>query len=237
MLRTLPHLLCILCAVFSAPAGAWENQWDAPAVQDTCATYDARYSEALLFRIIAKSRGQKVYLHSRKAACAESETNCATRMGVYLIDGDVVFGGPEDKSFRCVYYGTRKGTLIAGFVYAGNLVPRAEDEELTQDFLTGTWTHEGNPKIVITPVGKNKVRARGEAAWPGLGEQARHTGTFEAVAQVAGREITFREGDGEYDCKVVLLRRGPYLVANDNEHCGGLNVRFSDILMKLLNGK
>jgi hypothetical protein len=51
----------------------------------------------------------------------------------------VVFGGPEDKNFRCVYYGTAKGKIIAGFVSTDNLVPFAEDQELTQDFLVGTW--------------------------------------------------------------------------------------------------
>jgi hypothetical protein len=84
---------------------------------------------------------------------------------------------------------------------------------------------------------KNKVRAKGEAGWPGIGEHARHTGEFSAAAAPAGREIAFREGDAAYSCKVDLLRRGPYLVAQDNSHCGGLNVRFSGILMKLHGGK
>jgi hypothetical protein len=85
-------------------------------------------------------------------------------MKAYLVDGDVVFGGPQDKSFRCVYYGTAKGKIVAGFV-------------------------------------------------------------------------AFREGNDAYSCKVDLLRRGPYLVAQDNSYCGGMNVRFSGILMKVRGGK
>jgi hypothetical protein len=57
------------------------------------------------------------------------------------------------------------------------------------------------------------------------------------VAAPAGKEITFREGNDAYSCKVDLLRRGPYLVARDNSYCGGMNVRFSGILMKLRAGK
>src|SRR6516225_3759290 len=227
----------IPCAVFGAQAYAWEKQWnEAPAIEDSCLTYDARYSEAPLFRVAARSQNEKVYLFSRKIACTQA-SSCPARMKAYLVDGDVVFGGLEDKNFRCVYYGTAKGTIVAGFVSADNLVPFAEDEDLTQDFLVGVWTYDGNPQIAITAAGNDQVSATGEAAWPGLGSQARHTGSFSAVASPAGTEITFREGDGACSCKVDLLRRGPYLVAKDNSYCGGMNVRFSGILMKVCGGK
>jgi hypothetical protein len=231
----------ILCAVIGTPADAWEKQWNqAPAIEDSCLTYDARYSEAPLFRVAArnnnKSQNEKVYFFSRKIACTQA-SSCPARMKAYLVDGDVVFGGPQDKNFRCVYYGTAKGTIVAGFVAADNLAPFAEDENLTQDFLVGVWTYDGNPQIAITAAGNDQVSATGEAAWPGLGSQARHTGSFSAVASPAGKEITFREGDDAYSCKVDLLRRGPYLVAQDNSYCGGMNVRFSGILMKVRGGK
>lgn len=230
--------ICIILCVYACPAWAWEKQWnEAPAIEDSCVAYDARYAEAPLFRIVAKV-GAKVYFFTRKEACAERRgASCAARTKTHLIDGDVVFGGPEDKNFRCVYYGTAKGTIVAGFIPSANLMPLVENEDLTQDFLVGTWTYEENPKIVITAVGENKVRAGGEASWPGVGRQARHTGGFNAVGAPAGKEITFREGDDAYSCKVDLLRRGPYLVAKDNSYCGGMNVRFSGILMKVHGGK
>ena len=178
-----------------------------------------------------------MYFFSRKESCAKDASQCTARMKAYLVDGDVVFGGPEDKHFRCVYYGTAKGTIVAGFIPADNLVPFDESEELTQDFLVGTWTNDGNPTIVITAAGEDKVSAEGEAAWPGLDGQSRHTGEFSAVASPVGKEITFREGDDAYSCKVDLLRRGPYLVAKDNSYCGGMNVRFSGILIKVPGGK
>jgi hypothetical protein len=237
--RTLSLLVMTYGAVIATPTYAWEKQWnEAPAVEDSCSTYDARYSEAPLFRISGKSKDERVYFFSKKIFCDGGDSTCPARMKAYLVDGDVVFAGPEDKNFRCVYYGTRKGAIIPGFISADHLVPYPEDDEVTQDFLVGTWTYEGNRKIVIAAAGKNKVRASGEAGWPGLGEQARHTGSFKAVASVvAGKEITLREGPNQYDCRVDLLRRGPYLVATDNTYCGGLNVRFSGILMKVRGGK
>jgi hypothetical protein len=226
----------ILCTVFGAPAYAWEKQWnEAPAIEDSCLTYDARYSEAPLFRVATRSQNEKVYFFSRKIACTQA-SSCPARMKAYLVDGDVVFGGPQDKNFRCVYYGTAKGTIVAGFVAADNLAPVAENEDLTQDFLVGTWSSDGNPTIAIAAAGEKEVRAEGEAWWRGLGDSY-HTGSFSAVASPVGKEITFREGDGAYSCKVDLLRRGPYLVAQDNSFCGGMNVRFSGILMKVRGGK
>lgn len=239
--RTLLRLSAILVAVIGTPAYAWEKQWnEEPAVEDSCVTYDARYSEAPLFRVVANGSNKgapgRVYLFSRKMSCAEGALSCPARTNAYLIDGDVVFGGPQDKNFRCVYYGTAKGKIVAGFVPFDNLVPFAENEDLTQDFLKGVWTYDGNPKIVIAPADNDKVSATGDAAWPGLGALARHTGSFSAVASPAGKEITFRDGEGDYACKVDLLRRGPYLVAKDNSYCGGMNVRFSGILVKASGG-
>ena len=236
MSRGLSYFSMILSLVMGAPAYAWEKQWnEAPAIADACLSYDGRYSEAPLFRVTANGKNEKVYFFSRKTDCTQG-SSCPARMKAYLVDGDVVFGGPEDKSFRCVYYGTAKGAIVAGFVSADNLTPVAETEDLTQDFLVGTWTYDGNPEIVITAAGKDKVSADGEAWWRGLG-QSYHEGNFSAVASWAGKEITFREGDDAYSCKVDLLRRGPYLVAQDNSYCGGMNVRFSGILMKLRSGK
>jgi hypothetical protein len=236
MSHKLSCIAMILCVVIGGPAYAWEKQWnEAPAIQDSCLTYDARYSEAPLFRVTARSKNEKVYFFSRKIACTQG-SSCPARTKAYLVDGDLVFGGPEDKNFRCVYYGTAKGTIVAGFLSADNLVPLAENEDLTQDFLVGTWTYEGNPRIVIAAAGHDEVSAEGEAWWRGLG-QSYHTGEFSAVASPAGKEITFREGDDAHSCKVDLLRRGPYLVAKDNSYCGGMNVPFSGILMKVKSGK
>src|SRR5690348_14517759 len=101
MSHRLSCMLILLCGVIFTPADAWEKQWnEAPAVEDSCLTYDARYSEAPLFRVTTKSNNEKAYFFSRKIACAQ-ESSCAARMKAYLIDGDVVFGGPEDKNFRC----------------------------------------------------------------------------------------------------------------------------------------
>src|SRR5690242_7353642 len=229
--------MMVLCAVFGMPAHAWEKQWtEAPAIEDSCVAYDDRYSEAPLFRVTAKSPNERVYFFSRKIACT-SGSSCPARMKSYLVDGDVVFGGPADKKFRCVYYGSSKGTIVAGFIAADQLAPFAEDDELTQDFLVGTWSHNGNPKIIITAAEKNQVGAEGEAWWPRPRIAPYHEGSFSAVATPAGKEITFRDGNDADSCKVDVLRRGPYLVAQDNDHCGGVNVRFSGILMKLRGGK
>ena len=59
-------------------------------------------------------------------------------------------------------------------------------------------------------------------------------GSFSAQAPLAAgqKELVFKEGDDESSCVVKLHRRGPYLVASDNNNCGGLNVSFGGIYTK-----
>jgi len=48
-------------------------------------------------------------------------------------------------------------------------------------------------------------------------------GAFSATAVPRGDSMTFEESPS--GCEVRIRRRGPYLVINDNERCGGMNVR------------
>ena len=42
----------------------------------------------------------------------------------------------------------------------------------------------------------------------------------------------FEVGDVEEECRVWGYRRGPYLVVQDNESCGGHNVRFQGLYLR-----
>ena len=46
---------------------------------------------------------------------------------------------PKTRIFAASITAPPKEKIIAGFVSTDNLVPFAEDQELTQDFLVGTW--------------------------------------------------------------------------------------------------
>jgi hypothetical protein len=204
-----------------------------PKIEDDCLTYDDRYSVAPLFKVESLSPADKIYLYSKKVDCARDGGDCPTsRKKAYLFKGDIVFAGPEDNGFRCIYYGNNKGKLTAGFIPVKRLLPYSEKEELGQEFLLGKWTNENNPKISIKSGGPGKVIAEGHAYW-GSGDNV-HTGDFEsAPTSFSGKEVVFRGGEDSDDCAVTMRRRGPYMVVRDNSKCGGMNVRFWGILMKL----
>lgn len=220
-------LILTFCLSFVLePSMAWKKQWDAPQIDDECLTYDARYSEVPLFEV--RSTQKPVHFYTKKIAkTASVAQQQAARQKTYLVNGNVVFGGPEDKGYRCVYYGTASGNIVAGFVQTKHLMPYSEKQSLSQKFLVGTWTYAGNPKIKITAESSGKVKAVGHAFYDA--GQGLYTGDFSAVAAFQGREMLFQDGP----CQVRLLRRGPYLISVDNQNCGGRNVSFSSILVKV----
>lgn len=222
-------LLITLLFANMTPCFAWTNKWGSPTVEKQCLLYDARYSEAPLFHIVIPNKNAHAFLYSSKVACSTQPDLCkSAKTNQYLVDGNVVFAGPEDKGYRCVYYGNKSGKLFAGFVKSTYLKPYLENKPLTQMFLAGTWSYEGNPKITFTPVASDKVKAVGNAFYQGLNGSL-NTGQFSAVAKINGKEIRFSDSG----CVVDIIRRGPYLVSSDNGQCGGANVSFSSILMKI----
>ncbi|MBL8661290.1 MAG: hypothetical protein JNM29_00630 [Candidatus Odyssella sp.] len=201
---------------------------DPPKIEDRCEAADLRYATAPLFRIAPARPGDRVYLLARKEACAAG-ARCPHRQRSYLVAGDAVFGGPADRGFRCVYYGSRRGELIAGFVPAQSLAPLAPQTALDRAFLLGNWRRDAASRIAIRAAGAAGIAASGEGHWKGVASV--NVGEFHATADaVSSPVLVLREGsDG---CAVALERRGPYLLANDNERCGGHNVRFVGIYIR-----
>jgi hypothetical protein len=199
----------------------------APKPEETCLAYDSVYESAPLLAIQPGPGRQRVYLLSQRKLCVESQP-CAARQKSYLVAGDIVFASAPADGFRCVYYGTARGHIVAGFVPVANLVPVAEDRQLSAEFVAGTWMYEGD-SIVIKAAGPARVSGEGHAIY-----QTRQTineGDFTADASInpGQSELVFKDGDGETACIVTLHRRGPYLVVADNNNCGGMNVRFDGI--------
>ena len=92
------------------------------------------------------------------------------------------------------------------------------------DAWLGTWANgRGRIRIAASnPPGK--LHLAGDAEWHGVGGVV-HTGDFEGDAAPTGNHLHFVE-DGADSCTVDLTLIGKYLVADDNDRCGGMNVRF-----------
>jgi len=201
-----------------------------PKVEPECLSYDSAYENAPLFVVKSDLGAERAYLYKQTQLCPKDKP-CGSRQKAYLVGGDVVFAGPLNRGFRCVYYGSSNGKIVAGFILAENLKAIAEDNGMSIDFLIGTWKYESN-SIEIKASAAGKVSGDGQAYYQTA--ETVNEGRFSAQAPFAAgqKELVFKEGNDESSCVVKLHRRGPYLVASDNNNCGGLNVSFSGIYTK-----
>ncbi len=228
-----------LAAALAPPAALAETnavpkplsqEWagDPPKIEESCEPADDRYAVAPLFRIMPARPGDRVHLLARKQPCAEGAP-CPHRRRSYLVGGDVVFGGPEDRGFRCVYFGSRRAALVTGFVPARLLAPMEPEAALSRAFLIGTWRRDVASGFVIRADGAAGIAVSGSGYWKGMSSV--NVGEFSAkAASVASPLLVLREEDD--GCTVVIERRGPYLLVNDNARCGGHNVRFVGIYIR-----
>lgn len=189
---------------------------EAPAAADSCVTYDPAYGLAPLMKVGAVAGG-RLYLQDRARACPASGA-CAWRRAAYLTPGDTVLVSALRDGFRCIYYGTARGKLIAGFVPAAALQPAPDVAGPDPAFLAGLWREDGGDEIRFVHVGAG-VRAKGQAHF---GE---NSGEFDGAVKLSGSGFAVEDGG----CRVDARRRGPYLFVSDNNGCGGFNVSFAGI--------
>ena len=225
----LTFLLAVLLGVI-APNFEAALADEQPKVEQECLSYDSAYENAPLFVVKSDLGAERAYLYKQTQLCPKDKP-CGSRQKAYLVGGDVVFAGPPNRGFRCVYYGSSNGKIVAGFIPAENLKAIAEDNGMSIDFLIGTWKYESN-SIEIKASAAGKVSGDGQAYYQTA--ETVNEGSFSAQAPLAAgqKELVFKEGNDESSCVVKLHRRGPYLVASDNNNCGGLNVSFSGIYTK-----
>ncbi|MBR0655312.1 hypothetical protein [Plastoroseomonas arctica] len=214
------RLLALL--LLAAPAGA--QDWDPPGPPgETCVPYDDRYSAAPLFRI----RVARQNLFDQARLCPATG-DCPWRRAGYLVVGDTVLASAPRRGFRCAYFGTRRGTLITGFLPEAALAPEPEAPAVDAAFLRGRWNGFDGMSHVTFAGGDAALRITGEAFWRGF--TTVNYGELDSPVQLEPSRFTAHEPIAE--CTVTGTRRGPYLVLRDNNQCGGHNVRFYGIFMR-----
>jgi len=225
-------VLLAVSSLISIIAHAGSYEWEplkttVVAPEDKCLTYDVKYEQTTLMQVKTIN---KVYFQTEAKTCPNSG-ECKFRKKAYLVEGDHVFVSAEKAGFRCAYYGTSKGSIIAGFLPAYSLIDVKDDRvQMTENFLKGKWISEvSDLNFIAGRMGS--LHLSGHAQWAD-GSNI-HEGEISADAKVDGNVVFFREGpDEESDCTVRVARRGPYLILSDNGVCGGVNVRFSGIYIK-----
>jgi len=216
--------LALLVGACLSPAMAADTGVVAPDIESSCDTYDAKYEAAPMMQVQPAAGEARVYLQKVAKACPATGA-CPQRQKAFLVEGDQVLVSKAKDGFRCAYYGTAGGKLIAGFLPDNALAPAQEATQLTPVFLAGTW-YSGTDTVRIAPSGQGKVHASGAATWQGMGTV--HDGSFETDATVSGTHVAFKDDS----CEVQVRRRGNYLLLDDNSQCGGMNVRFMGIYVR-----
>jgi hypothetical protein len=172
-----------------------------------------------------------------RPGCPQAGAACT--LPSYVLPGDVVLLGHAEGAFTCAGFQNARGVATIDFLPTSAVAALPANQQASDDWA-GHWTAP-EQDITISAAAGGALKVSGEATW-GDGDPARrlnggvHTGEVEGVAKPVNGVLAFTQGETttlpysageEYDCRVRMIRRGPFLLVEDNNSCGGLNVSFS----------
>ena len=174
-----------------------------------------------------------------RPGCPDASAACRT--GAYVVPGDLVLLGDAQAGYICAAIAGPSGRTTAGLLPSAAIMAVPDRAPTVSDWI-GAWGAV-EQHIVITRTRQGALNIKGDATWGALDpERVRrggvHIGEINAEVQPVGdalsftmgndRTLPFEQGDAT-DCRVQMLRRGPYLVVESNDACGGMNVTFSGL--------
>ncbi len=166
----------------------------------------------------------------------------ACRDKPYLMAGDVVLTTKRFGDFVCADYVNARGIETIGWL------PAVALETLVQGPLSaaawaGTWRRI-EAEIGIKPAAGGTLVVKGSATY-GAADPERvssgrvNMGELDGRATPQGDTLFFAdqpaasfERAGDNGCAVQMRRIAQYLIVEDNNNCGGMNVSFSGIYVK-----
>jgi hypothetical protein len=140
-----------------------------------------------------------------------------------LKPGDPVVVGRIEGDWNCGYLTGRKGSA-QGWVRFADIRLVDHDPNPPPAAWAGTWVQGENRIRIRNSKTPGQLSLAGEAYWHGLGDNV-HTGEFAGEARPAGNLLHFADGPAD-SCTIDLALIGKFILANDNNSCGGMNVRF-----------
>ncbi len=190
---------------------------------------------------VVRPTGARVYFvrdDVLRKGCPNGSAAC--RRPAYLMAGDPVLTGPVQGRYVCAGFQGAKGAQTIGWLPAEAVVALPDAEQRPSDWA-GDWIAP-EQELVITEAAAGALAVKGDATW-GMGDPQRrlnggiHTGEVAGTTRPVNGVLAFSmgadnstqpyEAGDEFSCRIRMLRRGPYLVARDNNGCGGVNVSFS----------
>jgi hypothetical protein len=176
--------------------------------------------------------------------CPSTAPECRDR--AYLVPGDQVIVSQAQGDLACASYVNPKGLVRAGWLPRTALANAPDQTGTRLEDWVGRWRAPEQSLVIREATAAGTLKIQGEATFGALSPDwvnrgAVNTGSIEAVAKPEGSSLAFTMGPnatlpydqgGETDCRVRLRLLGPFLLAEDNGSCGGLNVSFSGAYRK-----
>jgi hypothetical protein len=185
-----------------------------------------------LARVVAQQPGQAVHFAQLLEYECQPGLKCSDE-DLFVVDGDrLVTGGVEGQSIYVWYRG--RGESMRGWLPAAHVKSLPLDPSPTLEKWEGTWTVGDVGKIVIAmdPT-THQLTITANAKWYGAqledGGQVVHYGDVHGEALPEGNRLIVRGGDDPGDCVLEVELVDEFLAAEDNMHCGGMNVSFTDV--------
>lgn len=177
-----------------------------------------------------------------RKGCPGASPECRAR--AYLVPGDRVLVGARRGPYLCATYlapggGGRTDAGRSGWLPAEAVAVEPGGTVAPEDWL-GTWTRVEATIRVKPGARPGTLALSGDATWGSVDPErvrrgAVNMGSLEGTVTPSGDALSFAMGEsgtlpvGQGDataCKVWMRRLGPWLVVDDNNACGGLNVSF-----------
>lgn len=249
--RTFSAATLAFATLAAAPASAQNlnEQANCPGVQVHGETIPVR-----LMRVVSSAPRVNFVedkLTKPKSACPSDAAECRRRG--FVVPGDEVLAGRTHGGFICTVYVSpnakrAKGQFpeTSGFLPAAALQPVEASPAKPGDWL-GKWSRSAEAEIEITAGAGGRVKLVGEASYGSLdpGRVARgavNVGQLEGEGAPKGNRLAVGEGyadpsmplgDDRSECRARLSLIGRYLLVEDNMGCGGMNVSFTGIYIRL----
>ena len=158
--------------------------------------------------------------NAKLAEVKTAATGYYQSLSMKLKPGDTVVVNRVEGDWTCGYLTSRRGGA-SGWVRSSDIRPVLFDPNPPLTAWLGTWREGENQIRIQASKTTGKLQLDGEAYWHGIGDNV-HTGEFSSEAAPSGNKLHVEDDP----CKIDLALIGKYILANDNNMCGGMNVRF-----------
>lgn len=172
----------------------------------------------------------RAYFFNDEQGCPAGK-GCQT--SAYLRPGDQVILNQVLGDWACVWY-PGKAHETVGWVPQKQIALSPLPQNIQSHDWVGHWSFAQVSDLNLKPAADSQaLRFDGLAFWYGAvinGDRVVHVAELKDVpVQPRENHLSFSDGDESWNCKLEMTLLPPYLIVDDNLHCGGMNVTFRGV--------